>query len=139
MTIPSEYRVAAEVFEKFLVDAREESGLATRNQVYTMVEGVLRTFRRRLDVKEALRFADVLPPLLRALFVSDWDVDELKRPFDAREAMSKEVQTLRIDHNFAPYTAIHDVATALRRNIDEDALDRVLATLPDGAREFWRV
>jgi len=139
VTIPSEYRVAAEVFEKFLVDAREESGLATRNQVYTMVEGVLRTFRRRLDVKEALRFADVLPPLLRALFVSDWDVDELKRPFDAREAMSKEVQTLRIDHNFAPYTAIHDVATALRRNIDEDALDRVLATLPDGAREFWRV
>lgn len=139
MTIPSGYRVAAEVFEKFLVDAREESGLATRNQVYTMVEGVLRTFRRRLDVKEALRFADVLPPLLRALFVSDWDVDELKRPFDAREAMSKEVQTLRIDHNFAPYTAIHDVATALRRNIDEDALDRVLATLPDGAREFWRI
>ena len=37
---------------------------------------------------------------------------------------------LRVDHNFAPETSIRDVAFALRRNVDEAALDRVLAGSP---------
>jgi uncharacterized protein (DUF2267 family) len=38
----------------------------------------------------------------------------------------------------APDTAIADVACALRRSaIDAAALDRVLASLPEGARDFW--
>jgi uncharacterized protein (DUF2267 family) len=139
MTIPSEYRTAAEDFERFLVDARDESGLATRNQVYTMVQGVFQVFRRRLEPREAVRFAGVLPPLLRALFVEDWDMDEPRRAFETRDAMTREVQALRRDHNFAPDTAIRDVARALRRNVDAAALDAILATLPDGARAFWRV
>jgi len=52
--------------------------------------------------------------------------------------MTKEVQALRAVHNFAPETAIRDVASALRRNLDEVAFDRVLATLPHGATEFWQ-
>jgi uncharacterized protein (DUF2267 family) len=76
---------------------------------------------------------------LRALFVVDWDVDESRRPFEDHETMTKEVRSLRADHNFSPETAIHDVARALRKNIDERALDRVLANLPEGAVEFWRI
>jgi uncharacterized protein (DUF2267 family) len=40
-----------------------------------MVQGVLQTFRRRLEISEAIRFAGVLPPVLRAIFVADWDQD----------------------------------------------------------------
>jgi uncharacterized protein (DUF2267 family) len=50
--------------------------------------------------------------------------------------MRKEVQALRADHNFAPETAIGDVASALRRHVDEAAFNRVLAKLPEGATEF---
>jgi uncharacterized protein (DUF2267 family) len=35
-------------------------------------------------------------------------------------------------------TAIGDVAIALRRNLDEAAFDRILATLPEGAMQFWK-
>lgn len=52
--------------------------------------------------------------------------------------MTQEVQALRVAHNFAPDSAIHDVAAALRRNIDQAALDRVLAELPRGAAQFWK-
>ncbi len=52
--------------------------------------------------------------------------------------MTKEVQALRDDHNFSSETAIRDVASALRRNVDEAALDRVLAMLPEGALQFWQ-
>jgi uncharacterized protein (DUF2267 family) len=139
MTIPMELQRASEDFERFLVDARDVSGLTTRNQTYTMAQGIFQVFRCRLEVKEAILFANVLPAILRAIFVADWDIDDPKRPFEDRAVMTREVQSLRRDHNFAPDTSIRDVATALRRNIDEAALDRVLAGLPKEASEFWSV
>ena len=138
MPVPSEYQRATDDFYKLLTDARDSAGLTTTNQAYTMVQGVLQVFRRRLEVNEAIRFVSVLPVGLRALFVADWDVDEPKRQFEDRAVMTKEVQALRAEHNFAPERAIRDVATALRRNLDEAAFDRVLATLPQGATQFWQ-
>ncbi|MCH8684478.1 DUF2267 domain-containing protein [Pedomonas mirosovicensis] len=139
MTIPMELQHAGEAFEAFLRDARDEAGLPTRNPTYTMVQGVFQVFRRRLSLKDAIRFASVLPPLLRAIFVDEWDVDEPQRPFTDREAMTQEAQDLRRDHNIAPDSCIRDVAVALRRHVDEARFDRLLATLPEGAADFWRV
>lgn len=138
MPIPMELQHASDDFERFLADARDGSGLATRNQTYTMVEGVLRSFRRRLAVQQALDFADVLPPILRAIFVSRWDIAEPVLPFADRATLTREVQALRQHHNFAPDTCLVEVARALRRQIDAEAFDRVLARLPDGAVDFWR-
>ncbi|NTV45938.1 MAG: DUF2267 domain-containing protein [Chlorobiales bacterium] len=138
MPVPAEYQRATDDFYKFLLDARTIADLGSTHQTYTMVQGVFQTFRRRLDLKDAILFANVLPPVLRAIFVADWDVEEPKRPFEDRAAMTKEVQNLRANHNFAPETSIHDVVLALRRNIDKDALDRVLAKLPEGAAQFWQ-
>lgn len=137
MTLPPEYQRASQEFEKFMVDARDISGLATTNMAYTMVQGVLQAFRRRLNVRDAALFANVLPAVVRAIFVADWNTDEPQRAFEDRATMTKEVQSLRAAHNFAPDTAIQDVAKALRQNIDQAALDRVLAELPQGAAQFW--
>lgn len=139
MPIPMELQHASAAFEAFLKDARDISGLTTRNQTYTMVQGVLLVFRQRLSVKDAIRFAHVLPPVLRAIFVDDWDVDQPLRPFTSREEMTREVQALRRDHNFSPDSCIRDVAQSLRRHVDQKAFDRMLATLPEGAVDFWRV
>ena len=138
MPVPSEYQRATDDFYKLLIDARDAASLTTTNQAYTMVQGVFQVFRRRLEVKEAIRFLNVLPVGARALFVADWDIDEPKRPFEDRAAMTKEVRALRAEHNFSPDTAIHDVAIALRRNLDQTAFDGVLATLPQGAAKFWQ-
>jgi uncharacterized protein (DUF2267 family) len=139
MTIPMEFQHASENFEAFLRDARQISGLATRNQIYTMVQAVLLTFRRRLSIVEAIRFANVLPPVLRALFVTDWDPEELQRDFTDRADLTSEIKALRRDHNFSPETAIRDVTTALRRHVDATALDDVLEHMPQGAAQFWAV
>lgn len=139
MPIPSEYQRASLEFERFMLDAREISGLNTTNMVWNMVVGVLHTFRRRLTVKDALRFANVLPPVLRSIFVADWDVDEPQLAFEDRATMTREVQALRAAHNFSPDSAIHDVAQALRHHVDEAALDQMLATLSPGARDYWAV
>ena len=138
MPVPSEYQRATDDFYKLLMDARDAAGLTTTNQAYTMVQGVFQAFRRRLQLEQSIQFLSILPVGARALFAADWDVDEPKRPFEDRAVMTKEVQSLRSERNFAPETAIRDVAGALRRNLDEAAFERVLGMLPEGAREFWR-
>lgn len=99
MPMPSEYQRASLDFEKFLLDAREASDLTTTNQTYTMVQGVLQTFRRRLTLPDAIHFAGVLPPVLRALFVADWDTSEPRRSFGltvAQESDSASIHYLLI-------------------------------------------
>ena len=51
--------------------------------------------------------------------------------------MTKEVLALRPEHNYSTPTAIRDVARALRKHVDERALDRVLAEMPRPAADFW--
>lgn len=138
MPVPAKYGRASDHFYAYLVDARDTAGLWSTHVTYTMTQGVLRVFRRRLAFKDAIAFANVLPICLRALFVTDWDTDEPTRPFEDRAAMAREVQSLRSNHNFSPETAIRDVANALRRHVDEDTFDKLLERLPEGAVEFWK-
>ncbi|GEO83229.1 MULTISPECIES: DUF2267 domain-containing protein [Alphaproteobacteria] len=120
-----------------MVELRDLSGLSTTHQTYTMLQAVLQVFRARLTFAQAIAFVAVLPPVLRAIFVSDWDVDAPRRDFASREAMTAEVRALRPDHNFSTASAILDVATVLRRHVDREAFERAIVCLPDGARAFW--
>jgi len=98
---------------------------------------VLKTFRAHLALHDAIRFADVLPPVLRAIFVSGWDPEQPPRPFGTREELTREAQSLRRDHNFSPDTCIGDVARALSRHVDRSAFAAALERLPADARAFW--
>jgi len=138
MPVPAEYQRASDQFYDYLVDARDTAGFWSTHVTYTMTQGVFQVFRRRLSTEDAIAFANILPFCLRALFVSDWDVDEEKKLFTSLEEMTEEVKLLRKDHNFSTETAIKDVAKALRRQVDEEAFDNLLAQLPEGAMEFWQ-
>ena len=138
MPVPAEYQRIRDNFYAFLVDAREQSGLGSSHQTYTMVQGIFQVFRRRLELKDAIRFAGVLPAGLRALFIADWDVDEPRQLFESVAAMTREVRMLREKHNFAPESAIRDVAIALRRYVDATAFEQILDKLPEEAAKFWQ-
>lgn len=139
MPMPMEYRHASEQFDAFMEAVRERSGLTTRNQTYTMVQGVLKVFRSRLTVAEAIAFAQVLPAVLRAIFVSEWDVSHPVKPFGRREEMVQEVKALRRDHNFSPDSSIADVAFVLRQYVDPMAFQRALDQLSPEAAAYWSV
>lgn len=138
MTVPMEYRQASRDFDAFLIEARDGAMLQTTNQTYTMIDAVFTTFRSRLSIRDALAFADVLPPVLRALFVSNWDVDQPLRPFEDRATLTREVKAFRGDHNVSPDDSIAVVASVLRRHVGEVTFDRALAKLPAEAATFWR-
>lgn len=139
MPMPWTYRHASKDWQAFLADAKERLGLESDNMAYTAVQGVLITFRRRLNPAGVAAFAQVLPAVLRALFIAGWDPDTPPVPFVPRAELEAEVRAFRPDHNLTPEAPIEAVARALRRAVNQRALDRVLAGFPQPARDFWAV
>jgi uncharacterized protein (DUF2267 family) len=133
-----EYKNASRDFDRFLLDVRDSCMLQTTHQAYQTLRAVLLVFRSHLSMKDALAFANALPPVTRAIFVEDWTPDEPSSPFPSRDELRREVLAVRSDHNQSPSTAIQDVAGALRRSMDTRDLDRILAAMPREAQEFWR-
>ncbi|MGY2050147.1 DUF2267 domain-containing protein [Methylobacterium sp. JK268] len=139
MTVPREYLDASRDFERFLIAARDALGCGTTHRSYAIVRAVLLVFRSHLALRDALLFAAVLPPVLRAIFVSDWDPDAAVPPFGDRKSLAREVGDVRTDHNVAPDDAIATVGKLLADHVGRDGLDRVLAALPPPARAYWAV
>ncbi|NLR95684.1 DUF2267 domain-containing protein [Rhizobium sp. P38BS-XIX] len=137
MTVPMRYSRATEEFDAFLRDAQIHMDTATRHQTYQGVYGTLIVFRRRLMVQQVIDFAAVLPAVLGAILVSDWDTREPPRPFESREAMTSEVLAVRQDHNLAPRSVISDVAAAMRGHVDPIAFDQCLQRLGPDSMAFW--
>lgn len=139
MPMPSTYQRATEEWRAFLEDVKGRMDLVSDNMAYTAVDGVFQVFRRRLTAQQGLDFASILPAVPRAIFVKDWDVTAAPVPFADRQVMTREAQELRRHHNLTPDNAIEATAWAVRRCTDPLAFERVLATLPQEARDFWRV
>ena len=139
MPVPPEYERASSKFYEFLVAARDVAELWSTHVSYTMVQGVMQTFRSRMTIQQAIEFANLLPICLRALFVTDWDTSNPIKSFTTREEMTMEVQSLRKEHNFAPEMAIKYVAIALRSQVDNKKFDEFLSKLQVGAVDFWRI
>lgn len=137
MPMPWTYRKATREWQAFLAEARTAMDLTSDNAAFTAVEGTLRAFRRRLTPQQAIDFAHVLPSVLRALFVSDWHLDEGPIPAGNRADWTAEAMALRPHHNLTPPNCVEATALALRQSVLREDLDRVLATLPPFAAEFW--
>ncbi|PJE36026.1 DUF2267 domain-containing protein [Pseudooceanicola lipolyticus] len=139
MPMPWTYRHASKEWRAFLDDAKERMSLESDNMAYTAVDAVFQVFRRRLTAQEGLAFASVLPSVLRAIFVNNWDVTEPRAAFDDREKLVSEVQKVRVNHNLTPDNAIEATAWAVRRCTNKRDFERVLAKLPAEALAFWHV
>ena len=137
MPMPWTYRQATREWQAFLADAREAMNLVSDNATFTAVEGTLRAFRRRLSPQQAVDFAQVLPSVLRALFVAGWHLDEGPLPPGTRADWTAEAMSLRPHHNQTPPDCIAATALALRKSVLREDLDRVIATLPPFAADYW--
>ena len=139
MPMPWTYRHASKEWRAFLDDVKERMSLESDNMAYTAVDGVFQVFRRRLTAQEGLEFASVLPSVLRAIFVHDWDVTEPRAIFHDRETLISEVKAVRANHNLTPDNVIEATAWAVRRSTNGKDFERALAKLPDEAGDFWHV
>ena len=139
MPMPWTYRQATREWQAFLADAAEALETPTDTTTFVSVDGVLRAFRRRLTAQQGLDFAQVLPAVLRALFVADWRLDQGPVAPGTRAEWTAEAQARHPNHILPPDHCVAAVALALRKAVLREDLERVLSHLPPFAAEFWRV
>lgn len=139
MTVPIDYTQASAQFGDFMIDLREALGMQTTHQAWGALLGVFDTFRRRLQPEDALAFAKALPPLLRAVFVRDWNFQPEAAEFASRDELDAEVMRYHGDHQFAGPGCIAATAETLWRHVDVTRFSAALAKMPEGARAFWSV
>ena len=136
MPYPAEYQRASDDFQNFLTKLKAPANLGSSHQVYTMVQGVLLSFRCRLAPNQILEFAGLLPAVLRAIFVADWQEEPLEAGGNPAQ-WKKEIQGLRASHNFAPDDARVLTTQALRVLMEAGRLDAILKKIGPWAVEFW--
>lgn len=139
MPMPQAYQRAGPEFDRLLIELCDDLNLTTRNQAYTVLQSVLIVFRRRLVAHDVLRFAALLPPIVRAILVADWTPNEHCTDFGSSAELFEEVRAIRRDHNFSDENAIHVVTQALRRRIDANDLEVFVSDLTEGAKRFWEM
>lgn len=139
MPMPMEYQHASADFEQVLHKVCLACNFSTRNQAYTLVQAVLVVFRRRLNLDQGIAFAQVLPPILRALFIDGWQTLERPIPFDGPDALGAEVLAFRGAHNFSPENGPAVAVAIIRNCIGTEVLDHFLTGMDENCRLFWRL
>ncbi|HWU61242.1 MAG TPA: DUF2267 domain-containing protein [Ensifer sp.] len=138
MPMPPEYFHASRDFEAFMEALKRISLLQTTHQCYTMVEAVFHALRNRMSPREAIAFAGRLPPVLRAIFVSDWDVEAPRLPMIDRAGLQREILAFRHNHNLSTPSALEDVGAALRETMGMAEFGRLIEAMPPELAHLWR-
>ncbi len=142
MPYPQEYQICTNKFQEFLLDVKTNCDFESSHMAYTVAQGVFQAFRRRLNLEDAIRFSNILPAGLRALFVADWDPEQPIKDFTtSSEEVIKEVQSLREVHNFTYLTEhpVKNVFKALIKQVDSDKFKAFMDKLPSEAKLFWEI
>lgn len=106
---------------------------------YTAIEAVLHAYRARLSPKDVMIFANILPSVLRAIYIYGWNPEQTPHPFPNDRKWVEEFQAHRPHHNLTPKNAKNALAIALWQHINHRKFELALEKLPKPATDFWRV
>lgn len=134
--MPFTYRHATDEWRGFLKDLRDETLIISDNVLYTGTQAVLHAFRARICVQDALDFANLLPAILRAIFVADWQIAP-PRPWPTRDDLRSEMLDLRRDHNFCPPDLLEVLLRAIPATTRRMEFDRLMIRIGPEAGDFW--
>ena len=137
MTMPQEIELASKQFGDLLGELKQRALLETRNQCYAMMGAVLHEFRDHLSTAQAIAFADGLPPLVCAIFVTAWRPGDEPVAFTSRQAFSDAVVRRLSPHHFPPASLVADVFALLAPRLDSARSAAVIDELPNGLRELF--
>ncbi|HEX7488995.1 MAG TPA: DUF2267 domain-containing protein, partial [Anaeromyxobacteraceae bacterium] len=136
MPTPQDVAYASQQFQDWLLDLRSRALLGSTHQAYAMLRAVLHEIRDRLQVDDALRFADALPPLVRGIMLERW------RPPGAapatRPPFLDAVKSRLEPHTPPPDSVVEDVLTVLAQRTQPNLLSTLSEHMPVELQPQWR-
>jgi uncharacterized protein (DUF2267 family) len=133
--VPQDVVYASQQMEAWLLHLKQRALLRSTHEAYGLLRAVLHELRDRVPLEDALRLADLLPPLLRGIMLEDWH--PLALPSAARPPLFEAVSA-RCEHPPVPEGIVEDVLAVLAERTPPHQRESLGRFLPPEAREAWR-
>ena len=135
MTVPQDVTYGSEQFRAWLVDLKDRALLGSCNSSYAMLRAVLQEARDRSKLEDALRLADLLPPLVRGIMLEGWHPEAAaageRRPF--LDAVKERLEP----HQPPPDSIVEDVLAVLAHRTPPHVRPALGTLLPPELRSAW--
>lgn len=137
MTVPPTIAHAVQQTQEWLKALRDNGGLASEAEAYSVLRAVLHQLRDRLTLGEAVDLGQQLPLIVRGIYFEGWRPSHAPEKIRSKQKFLDQVTLRLLPHQIPPEPAVRDVFALLAHYCDPGEISDVIGQLPDDIKELW--
>lgn len=137
MTIPTTIAHAVQQTQEWLKELRDNGGLASEAESYSVLRAVLHQLRDRLTLGEAVDLGQQLPLIVRGIYFEGWRPSLAPEKIRSKQKFLDQVTMKLLPHQIPPEPAVRDVFAMIAHHCDPGEVSDVIGQLPADIKELW--
>jgi len=137
MTIPTTIAHAVQQTQEWLKELRDNGGLASEAEAYSVLRAVLHQLRDRLTLGEAVDLGQQLPLVVRGIYFEGWRPSLAPEKIRSKQKFLDQVTMKLLPHQIPPEPAVRDVFALIAHHCDPGEVSDVIGQLPADIKELW--
>ena len=137
MTVPTTIAHAVQQTQEWLKELRDNGGLASEAEAYSILRAVLHQLRDRLTLGEAVDLGQQLPLIVRGIYYEGWRPSHAPEKIRSKQKFLDQVTMRLLPHQIPPEPAVRDVFAMLAHHCDPGEISDVIGQLPADLKELW--
>lgn len=137
MTVPTTIAHAVQQTQEWLKELRDNGGLASEAEAYSVLRAVLHQLRDRLTLGEAVDLGQQFPLIVRGIYYEGWRPSHAPEKIRSKQKFLDQVTMRLLPHQIPPEPAVRDVFAMLAHHCDPGEISDVIGQLPADLKELW--
>lgn len=137
MTVPTTIAHAIQQTQEWLKELRDNGGLASEAEAYSVLRAVLHQLRDRLTLGEAVDLGQQLPLIVRGIYYEGWRPSHVPEKVRSKQKFLDQVTMRLLPHQIPPEPAVRDVFALIAHHCDPGEISDVIGQLPEDLKELW--
>ena len=137
MSVPPTIAHALQQTQEWLKELRDNGGLASEAEAYSVLRAVLHQLRDRLTIGEAVDLGQQLPLIVRGIYYESWRPTHAPEKIRSKQKFLDQITVRLLPHPIPPEPAARDVFALLAHHCDPGEIADVIGQLPADIKELW--
>lgn len=137
MSVPPTIAHALQQTQEWLKELRDNGGLASEAEAYSVLRAVLHQLRDRLTIGEAVDLGQQLPLIVRGIYYESWRPSHAPEKIRSKQKFLDQITVRLLPHQVPPEPAARDVFSLLAHHCDPGEIADVIGQLPAELKELW--
>ena len=137
MTVPATISHTVQQTQEWLKEVRDDAGLASEAEAYSVLRAVLHQLRDRLTMQEAVDLGAQLPLLVRGIYYEGWRPSQVPDKVRSRQDFLDDLTVRLMPHRLPPEPMARTVLALLAHHCDPGEIADVIGQLPDEIKALW--